>query len=330
VIKINKNKLNNDEKICEECYINQFGLCQRSSVSINIISDCRSYDMMERAQFANKNGLLSKKIEEIFAELFWEFHNLNGLILNLELIRKVFNEPSKIFSDVSEQIVKDNLFIEILMKFCKIAEDLGAILYSKSEDPYEFTKEYITYTIRNVVDFYSKITDNKAKIEELFYYPPIDKQDNDKAKNIIHFSLIELKGDLRIIAETYVKYKEIYNSYKHGYRVRFKEVDQYIWIRDDIKYYPKVILYYEKRMIKKFPGAMSMMGFKKFDDSNFNAVYELCISALQIIKLFIHNYKQFHKEGNEKSIALFFDPTFTTDDYIQDLKNELKEYTFKY
>ncbi|GAH73599.1 unnamed protein product, partial [marine sediment metagenome] len=82
----------------EECYMNQFGLCQRSSVSINIISECRSYDMMERAQFANKNGLLPKKIEEIFAELFWEFHNLNGLILNLELIRKVFNEPSKIFS----------------------------------------------------------------------------------------------------------------------------------------------------------------------------------------------------------------------------------------
>jgi len=322
--------MNKNVKVCEDCYINQSGLCQRNSVSPDIISECRSYDMMKRAQFASENGILPKKVEELFAELFWEFHNLNGLILNLKLLKKVFDNPSKIFSDISELLIKDNLFIEILMKFCKIAEDLGAILYSKSENPYEFTKKYITYSVRNVVGFYSKIIDKKIEIDELFYYPTTNKQNNDEAKHIIHLSLIDLKGNMRIIAENYLKYKGIYNSYKHGYRVRFKDVDLNIGMGADIKYYPKIILYYEARMIKKFPGAISMMCFKKFDDSNFNAVYELCIAAIQIIKIFIHNYKQFHKEGDEKSIALFFDPTFTTDEDIQDIKKELKEYSFRY
>jgi len=322
--------MNKNAQICEDCYINQFGLCLRDSVSSNIVTKCRSYDMMKRVQYASENGLLPKKLDELFVELFWEFHNLYGLLLNLILLKRVFRDPSKIFSDINDNLVKDNLFIEILMKFCKIAEDLGAILYSKSEDPYEFTKKYITYSVRDVVGFYSRIIDKKIKIDELFYYPPINKQNNDKAKNTIRLSFIELKGNLKIIAENYLKYKEIYNSYKHGYRVRFQDVDMNISNGADIDYYTKVILYYEARMIKKSPGVISMMSFKKFDDSNFNAVYELCIGAIQIIKLFIHNYKQFHKEGDDKLISLFFDPTFTTDEYIQDIKKELKEYSFKY
>jgi len=322
--------LKNEEKECIDCFINKYGFCNRKKVSEDIIKECQKLDIFKRTFFANENNFLIQKIEEIFAEVFWGLHNLDGLSLTLEMIKRIHDNPKSIFPDIDVIKVKDNLFIEILMKFCKMAEDLGALLCSKSENPYEFTMNYIKYQVKDVVRFYKHIQEDAEDLKRVFYYPPVDKQDNKKAKSSLRLSFIELKANLKIIAENYIKYKDMYNSYKHGYRIRFKDADMQFGEGNEAKYYSKVIVYYENKMIRKFPGATSLMCFEKFDDSNFMAVYELCITIIYIMRVFNHNYKEFHREGGIKSITLFFDPTFQTDDYLINIKKNLKNYTFKY
>jgi hypothetical protein len=121
---------------------------------------------------------------------------------------------------------------EIIARVCHYAENLGAFGYAfmKSDQIKDVYNLVCNYKVNWVVDFYDPFlhSDNviltdlqKARIKRVFAYPqPTTKL----SKRRIDSSIVNIKKLLSEIGSVYIgvsdpKFKESYNSYKHGYRI---------------------------------------------------------------------------------------------------------------
>lgn len=102
------------------------------------------------------------------------FHNPIELAIPLLCLKDAFERGSDLH-DYPEFFVKKTLFLEIIMKFCKIAEDIGAMLTCYDPESINFTYKYIHYSVRDVTRFYESLNLNNQQIFTYFNYPTNQK-----------------------------------------------------------------------------------------------------------------------------------------------------------
>lgn len=304
-----------NKKDCKDCLMKIF--CKRNKAKQSIIEKCNNLDFIERVNFANDNNLVPK-IDSYFADFFWNYHDLIGLKITLQILKENFENPTRSFPNINPQIIKDNIFIETLMKFCKLSEDFGALIISKDKDKYKFLKNYNEYKVYDVTSFYEKSTFNENQIRNIFSYPIIENQKSEEAKKVLEMSYQHTEDHLTEIKEDYLKYRKVYNSYKHGYKIRFNVIRDLTLNPNskEEKKYSKALLYYDKDSLKKVPLSVQLIAFEKYNDFYFDIVHNSCISILMLIQVLLNNFMNFQEKPDKQDILLFFNP------YLMDLLND--------
>jgi len=281
-------------------------ICNRVNVTQRIIESCNSLKGMERASFASVKGLIPD-LEKTFSDYFWDYHDISRLWISLKIIKDNFDNTKKSFPEIDPQIVKDELYLELLMKFCKLAEDLGALLLSRDKDMFKFAQKYNKYTSYQVTSFYEDISLTEKELSKLYFYPLLKDQNTEKAKYVLTLSYDNLKTHLEVIRDTYLKYRDVYNSYKHGHRLRFNgEIIQF----EGKKIPQRVIMYYNSKKMKNNPFQVDMIRYNDFSDSLFEFLYDECIAIINLNKIFLHNFKESLTKKKKFDIHLFFDPIY--------------------
>ena len=205
------------------------------------------------------------------------------------------------------------------MKFCKLAEDLGALLMSKDNDKVKFTSNFIKYKPYKVKEFFENLNSSLSEdiIRELFNFPPKDFNFNNNNILKLESSYLFAKSCLDVISREYLTYRDVYNAYKHGYRIWFKDLGTYSHLEINIentldeKKYDRALIYFDSKMLRRELNKIRMILFEDFDLSKmFNVFYEHCLSILKLISVFLCNLWQFYNKYLEEGIALFSDPSF--------------------
>jgi hypothetical protein len=183
---------------------------------------------------------LSKPIDELFYDnyqydaLEYSIDILNGLIVSY---KKILNNPrvgAKISVQRRELYDKqlNILQYEIVAKLCHYIENLGAFAYAftKSEKIKDIYDLICNYEVNWVTNFYRSflrenkdtLTDrNKAKITKIFAYPqPTTESSKQKIdKSVVNIGKLLVEIGAVYVGTSDLKFKESYNSYKHGYRI---------------------------------------------------------------------------------------------------------------
>lgn len=180
--------------------------------------------------------LQSRPIDELFYynyqydALEYCIDILDGLIESYKKVLKDYKLAAKDreFNDKKLNILR----YEIIAKLCHYAENLGAFAYAfmksdKIEGVYNIICNYKVNWVNDLYNFFlNQNTDTprnveRSKIVRIFAYPqPTTKS----SRNQIDESILNIRKLLVEIGGVYVggtelKFKESYNSYKHGYRI---------------------------------------------------------------------------------------------------------------
>lgn len=305
---------------CKNCLMNKF-CTNRLNANPTIIKRCGKLDYKKRIEFVNKNKLIPN-LEENFAALFLENHNYNGILISIEILKENFENPNQIFPDSNSIYIKDQLYIEILMKYCKLLEDLGGLISCRDNNPFKFVQNYNKYRVKDVISFYKDMSLEYDKIRELFFYPEIESQNSEKRKQLLKISYEHTKNKIEKIKDDYFLYKNVYNSYKHGYKVRFGNNE--VTFPEGLKgnkeeKFEKTLIYYSP---KGDPFSINMLGYPKFNDINFTNIYENCFAVIRLIQIFLYNFKQNTKISQNEDIKLFFESYMQ--DILESLPNDIK------
>lgn len=298
--------------------------CNKNHAEPSIIKHCNNFKKIdERLIFASENNLIPK-MDEIFSKVFWTYHDMVGAYISIKILKDNFEYPSRIFPEMDPQLVKDQIYIEILMKFCKFAEDLGGLIASRDKNMFKFAQKFNMYQINDVISFYEDLSLSENEISEIFSYPKIEMQRSGEAKSNLQTSYNHIKDSLKIIKEDYLKYRPVYNSYKHGYRVRFKKMEMTMGHEgSEKKKYNKVLLYYDKKTLEKNKFMVSMVAYEKYNDFDFVVIYDSCLAIIRLVEVFLNNLKQSQVKSTNKSIDLFFSP-FLSDIMKDSLKKQIE------
>ncbi len=293
----------------------------RSDVTPEIIKRCSRLDFKKRIQFANKKKLIPN-IEEYFATFFLEFHNYDGILISIKILKYHFENPNQIFPDSNPLFIKDQIYIEILMKYCKLLEDLGALISCCDINPFKFVEEYSKYYIKGVSSFYANMSLENDNICKSFFYPEIESQTVKKNKLLLIKSYNQTKNKLYKFKDDYFRYKDVYNAYKHGYKIRFS--NNSLTFPEDLnnnkeERYEKTLLYYDHKT-KNF--IINVIGYPKFNDYNFKYIYENCSAIIRLIEIFLYNFKQNVKISHNEDIKLFFESYMQN--ILESLPNDIK------
>jgi len=73
------------------------------------------------------------EFESIFTDVFWNHQDFTALSISIDLIKKTYENPEVLYSQ-NKNFIKDQMFIEIIVKFCKLAEDFGGLVSSKDQN----------------------------------------------------------------------------------------------------------------------------------------------------------------------------------------------------
>jgi len=256
--------------------------------------------------------------EEGFSDVFWWLYDIQGIWITLKIIKNNFYNPNDIIPNISNDYIKDQLATEIIMKFCKLAEDLGALLMSKDNDKVKFTSNFINCKPYKVKEFFENLNSSLSEdiIRELFNFPPKDFNFNNNNILKLESSYLFVKSCLDVISRDYLKYRDVYNAYKHGYRIWFKDLGTYSHLEINIENtleeekYDRALIYFDSKMLRRELNKIRIILYKDLDLSKmFNVFYENCLSILKLISMFLYNLWQFYNKDLEEGIALFSDPS---------------------
>lgn len=318
------------QEICETCVIGHF--CNKNAAE-TILKECSELKLSERFIFATNNGLT--KFESIFTDIFWNQQDYSSLLIPIEMIKNTFENPA-VLQPENKNLVKDQMFIEIIMKFCKLAEDFGGLASSRDPDLFKFAKNFNNFNTWQSKNFYKNLDLSKKGINEIFFYPSIVKQKSEKTQKFLKSSNQHLNYWLNLIKDLYLLYVEVYNSYKHGYRIRFKDLDMtistdkngyrdisikfdkegtYHGIGKDINEVPKsryssgiskVLIFYNSKILKKYPFCPGMV---RFEEGAGNVVFykfhDSCVALIRMMEIFLNNFMISIGENTDGQLLLF-------------------------
>lgn len=116
----------------------------------------------------------------------------------------------------TENTVRDFLIIEIIVSTMFLAESLASISQACSSNPKNIQK---IMKESNATDFYSKISSmNNEDYAKILSFPEIDLFSKDNKEETIE-SINEFGVFMNEIKKYYFSYLDLFNSYKHGFRI---------------------------------------------------------------------------------------------------------------
>lgn len=148
----------------------------------------------------------------------WHFIKIRNYVNSLEnfdgFCEKIFQE--KLDDNATEDSVRDLLIIEIIVSTMFLADSLASIAQACSSNPkniQKFMKEF------NTTAFYSKISSmNSEYYAKILSLPQIDHFSGDKKEETIG-SINNFGHIMNEIKEYYFLHLDLFNSYKHGFRI---------------------------------------------------------------------------------------------------------------
>lgn len=115
-------------------------------------------------------------------------------------------------------------------------------------------------------------------------------------------SILFLKTDLNNIGKEYIKFKELYNAYKHGCRLLHPET-----VTMEEEDFVACIMYLTKETSKRRGGKIDLIGFSNED---FSFYFTLIETINRILGVVFHNRKERYLFANRLSdnisIAIYF------------------------
>ncbi len=276
----------------------------------DIIESCSSLEYADRLKFAYDNGLMPDRSKQ-FSDTFWEYQNFETVYHSIISLKHSYENAEDVYGEHGiEDIesVKDSLYMEMLSKFCKMAEDLGGLISSRDDDLFVHSQKFNKYSIKDVVRFYESVKndDDDEQIRSIFNYPKSDIQETEAARDLIDFSILDTGAYLDIIKDRYLTYKEFYNSYKHGQRTRLVEL-----LEDEEGHSDgtrKALMYYVAKDLRKEPHITSINRYDSFSDKDFEHFFELTHAATKLAKVYVHNLRnRMVPEENRRCVFFFHD-----------------------
>lgn len=181
--------------------------------------------------------------KEVTNDIFYFYPTYDALDFEIQGIIKLLQNYTSLFDKENSNgyFKKTNLearerkilIIMLINKAIHYMETLGAtslaILKTKSKKPYErynekiekdiFIKTLSTYTVGDVVNFYRDIETRPYNyLYRLFGYPPSEFQTTE-INSVFKMSCKNTSLILFDIGKYYRRHKDVYNAYKHGYRI---------------------------------------------------------------------------------------------------------------
>lgn len=296
-----------NNEICKECIILD---CKKRNLNLPEVENCSKItDYSKRILYANKKGFFFSKLEDVFQDLFWFFHDINSLKLSVDLIIEAYKNPNLFFPDTSSEYVEDKMFVEIIVKFCKIAEDFGGLISSHQTNLFDWAQKYIKFTVNDALDFYDSIPLSNNNLEEIFFYPKRENQTKEKIE-IINDSIEQLRIDLEFIKENYLKYRPVYNAYKHGLRANLIKANMNIEDEPSLENpdSSRLLIYYDLKSIKTNPYAVNMIKYDNFIPNLFYNIVDNCYALIEMINILLLNF-HIKINGGKWSGKLYFRPS---------------------
>jgi len=276
-------------------------------------TECGKHDAMDRIFNVEKAGLNKFDRGKILDETYGFFFSPSLLFFPFETVKRVLTDKfDKVFpefnSEPASKHIKWTLRMEVISKFCQLAEILaGHMVASEKVGPnYQsykgYTSQLIEYKVDDAVQLFQRISKmSDENLARIMCYPDKEKQSR-KGKELLEESLVYLKTDLSIIGEEYIKFKELYNAYKHGCRLLHPETTTI-----DRENFAAFIIYLTKKTSPKRGGMIQGFGFPNDDFSSF---FNLVENIGRILGVMTENRRQRYllanKLSSEISVALYF------------------------
>ena len=166
---------------------------------------------------SNKNPSLT--------EIFLHENSFIGLYLKTIKLYEMYNNPEKFFPElkINKQLsgeLKGYLKIEILVSVVQFAEIFGIYLLCFHERKKEFHKKLLDYKVSEVINFFENIEIRRIPyFRKILGYPAFNQISDKTASIKLNESSKNFKKKLVLISDFYLKYRLLYNSYKHGFRI---------------------------------------------------------------------------------------------------------------
>lgn len=309
---------------CEKCMLRPMfcdidaKLEEKPKEWITFATECSRLNEIERIVRVESKGINKFDRGQILDETYPFFFSTSLLVFPVETIKRVLSDK---FNDVFPEYasnpqasdhIKWTMRLEIINKFCQLSETLAAHLMASKEvganyDSYAgYTSKLMEYNIEEAVKFFERlpeITDDE--ISQIMCYPGKAKQ-SEKAKTLLTDSILFLKTDLDIIGKEYIKFKELYNAYKHGCRMLHPQT-----MTMEGENFVACVLYLTKKALLSKGGQLNLLGFP---DDNFTSFFTSIDSIYRILGVMLHNRKERYllskKLLEEISVALYFPSEF--------------------
>ncbi|NIO20932.1 MAG: hypothetical protein GTN76_09380, partial [Candidatus Aenigmarchaeota archaeon] len=173
--------------------------------------DCGKLDVIARMDNVDKASLNRFDRSTIMDEIYPFFFPSGLFSIPVETIKRVLIDKwDNIFPEYAtdpqiSNYYKWGLRLEIINKYCQLAETLGAhliaaqIIGDKYENFHGYTLKLVEYNVSDVVNFYQNITHmSNEDLARIMGYPNIDGQSKE-GKELLEDSLFYLKVTLRDI-----------------------------------------------------------------------------------------------------------------------------------
>ena len=183
------------------------------------------------------------------SDVLYRLYHYQALDFEINSIKKIIEFLPQLYPNISsfEKIKMVQLLnLQIIIKFCHYAENLGAFSLSFLTTYKELKDEIIgsikkiySYNIGHINDFYANINNRDVSyVAKILGYPPIKLQTKDEA-GLFKLSSHNTREFFYEIGQMYSELAELYNAYKHGYRVvsghKNNSVDIYTYINHEGK-----------------------------------------------------------------------------------------------
>lgn len=301
---------------CQNCLLLDFYCTIRKAFKddimkrINFMKECNKLDVF--ARMAKIEGAKVNKVDrhKIMATLLPFHYNLSHLSIPTETLKRVFLEKwDTVYPELSSDPHKSDFYkwairIELLTKFCQFSENLGAHMIAARTvtDDYtdleRYTSQLLDYKIADVVEFYKNIENSDLNFfSEIMAYPSLSKQEGD-GREILKKSCEYLRDNLNFIGQEYIKFKGLYNSYKHGFRLIFPE-DFYV----EGEKFIAVVAFLTPKAAREHGGIIDFIGFETED---FSWILEMIDEINYALFCLINNRKErcLVSQGQQKSCSV--------------------------
>ena len=151
------------------------------------------------------------------------------LMIKMELLKNLAvntgDFASKVFEDKVDKHqlkkIQGLAAMEMVISTVHYAEVLASYLIGFRQGK-TIQRKLLSYKADEIKYFYSNINKKSlAYIAKLFSYPQATQTDSKKLKRFINTSCRRTKKDLVEVGKYYLENLELYNSYKHGFRIAY-------------------------------------------------------------------------------------------------------------